>query len=142
MATKTRKKKTWIEKRDTAKPSQVKVSENGFADIKPGQMMLLPSAVQIDEFIRAMPRGRTIELKDLRLALAAEKGAEMSCPVVTGIHLRVVAEAAYEELKQGKPLSAITPIWRAIGPKTKTLKKLSYDYGFILEQREHEGVLD
>lgn len=142
MASKTRTKKTWIEKRDTAKPSEVKVSENGFADIKPGQMMLLPSAVQIDDFIRAMPSGKTIELKDLRLALASDRGAEMSCPVVTGIHLRVVAEAAHEELEQGKSLSEITPIWRAIGPKTKTLKKLTYDYGFILEQREREGIVD
>ena len=135
-------KKTWIEKRDTAKPSQVKVSENGFADIKPGQMMLLPSTQQIDTYIRNMPEGETIELKDLRLALASDMGAEMSCPVVTGLHLRVVAEAAYEELTQGKSLSEITPIWRAIGPKAKTLKKLSYDYDFILEQREREGIRD
>lgn len=135
-------KKTWIEKRDTGKPSQVKVSENGFADIKPGQMMLLPSARQIDSYIRNMPKGDTIELKALRLALAADRGAEMSCPVVTGIHLRVVAEAAYEELIQGKALNEITPIWRAIGPETKTLKKLSYDYGFILDQRAIEGITD
>ena len=104
--------------------------------------MLLPSTQQIDAFIRARPKGSHIDLKDLRLELAAEKGAEMSCPVVTGIHLRVVAEAAYEELERGKTLSEITPIWRAIGPKTKTLKKLSYDYDFILEQRALENITD
>lgn len=136
------KKKSWIEKRDGGKPSQVKECPNGFADIKPGQIMLLPSARQIDDFLRARPKGSHIDLKELRIALAEEKGAEISCPVVTGIHLRVVAEAAHEEIEAGKPLSEITPIWRAIGPKTKTLKKLSYDYTFILEQREREGISD
>ena len=133
-------KKTWIEKRDGGKPSTVKECPNGFADIKPGEIMLLPSANHIDTFIRNLPSGTAIELPELRAALAAESGAMKSCPVVTGIHLRVVAEAAYEDLEQGKSLSEITPIWRAIGPKTKTLKKLSYDYGFILEQREREGI--
>lgn len=133
-----KRRKTWVEKRDGGKPSEVRECPNGFADIKPGQIMLIPSARQIDDFIRKIPKGETIDLKDLRLALAKEKGAEIACPVVTGIHLRVVAEAVHEELEAGKPMSDITPIWRAIGPKTKTLKKLSYDYDFILEQRELE----
>ena len=137
-----KQKKTWVEKRDGGKPSEVKECPNGFADIKPGQMMLIPSARQIDNFIRNRPAGTHIELKDLRLALARAKGAEISCPVVTGIHLRVVAEAAHEELEAGKALPEITPIWRAIGPKTKTLKKLSFDYGFILEQRVLEGIAE
>lgn len=135
-------KKSWVEKRDGGKPSEVKECANGFADIKPGQIMLIPSAKLIDTYIRNIPEGDHTNLTDMRRNLAKAKGAEMSCPVVTGIHLRVVAEAAYEEMEAGISISKITPIWRAIGPKTKTLKKLSYDYDFILDQRTSEGIVD
>lgn len=133
-------KKTWIEKRESGVEPKVKVCENGFADIQPGQMMLLPSSAQIDRYIRAIPKGESRDLSTIRHELAQDSGAEMSCPVVTGICLRIVAEAAYEDMQKGAGLSDITPLWRAIGPKTKTLKKLSFDPAFILEQREREGI--
>lgn len=120
----------------------VKECTNGFADIKPGQMMLLPSASDIAAFITDMPRGQSTDLNSLRVEMAKAAGAEMSCPVVTGIHLRVVAEAAHEELERGAALSEITPVWRVIGPKTTTLKKLSFDPAYILDQRELEGIVD
>jgi len=102
--------------------------------------MLIPSAVQVDNYIRNIPSGRTANVKDIRIDLAKASGAEISCPVVTGIQLRVVAEAANEDLQAGANLSEITPIWRVIDPKTPTLKKLSYDTDFIMMMRKQEGL--
>ena len=42
--------------------------------------------------------------------LAHWHNADVTCPLVTGIFLRIVAEAAEEERLAGK--SAITPYWR------------------------------
>ena len=36
----------------------------------------------------------------------------MTCPLVTGIFLRIVAEAAEEDARGGKP--EITPYWRVV----------------------------
>jgi len=102
--------------------------------------MLIPSAVQVDNYIRNIPSGRTANVKDIRIDQAKASGAEISCPVVTGIQLRVVAEAANEDLQAGANLSEVIPIWRVIGPKTPTLKKLSYDTDFIMMMRKQEGL--
>ncbi|MER9305283.1 hypothetical protein NKJ06_29290 [Mesorhizobium sp. M0293] len=48
-------------------------------------------------------------LRALRTPLAIEHGAEVTCPVTIGYHLRTVAEAANEDLERGMTLSDIAP---------------------------------
>ena len=55
--------------------------------------MLLTTAQDVAAILRAVPRGRQLDMKTLRADLARKHGAEIACPVVTGIHLRSVAEA-------------------------------------------------
>ena len=43
-----------------------------------------------------------------------EHGAEVTCPVTIGYHLRTVAEAAHEALERGAALADITPFWRVL----------------------------
>jgi hypothetical protein len=47
------------------------------------------------------------------------------CPVTTAIYLRVVAEAALQELAAGKAIDEVTPFWRVVTPDTKVAAKLS-----------------
>ena len=104
-------------------------------------MMLIPSAKLVDEFIRTIPQGQGMDVKVFRKELAAKYGAEVSCPVTTGFHLRTVAEAAYEAYDQGMELDEITPFWRVLSEKAPTTKKLSFGGEFVSKQRQREGLL-
>ena len=74
--------------------------------------MLIPAPSDMEKLIRRIPRGKVMKLGDLRDALARAAGATLACPLVTGIFLRVIAEASAEKVRAGK--SRITPVWRVI----------------------------
>ena len=133
-------KKTWAEKLDAGKPYEVKPAPITIAGMQAGTMMLVPTARIVDTFIRSIPEGVSIHVKSLRRALADLYGAEVTCPITTGFHLKTVAEAAFEAFQQGAPLSEITPIWRVLDAQTPTTKRLSYDPAFIINQRAREGL--
>ncbi len=76
----------------------------------------------------------------MRNDLAIEYQADKTCPVTSGIFLRIVSEAAYEELKSGKKIDTVTPFWRIVDPKSKLAGKLECGIEFIKEQRDKEGV--
>lgn len=134
------KGKTWAQKIEHAKPHEVKVNENGFADIPPGSTMLIATPRIIDEYVRQIPKGKEVSLQTMRKDLAAEFQAEYTCPVTTGIFLRIVAEAAHEQFTKGKPLSNIAPFWRVIDEKSTIGKKVSFGSDFIVAQRKKEGL--
>ncbi len=117
---------------------QVEVSTKDFAGIKAGQRMLIPTPQLIDAYIRQIPKGQRVDMATLRQDLALEHGAEVTCPLTTGIFLRIVAEAAYEAYENGKPAKAITPFWRVIDEKSTTAKKLSFGTAFLKEQQQIE----
>lgn len=116
-------KKTWEEKLNTAKAHYVKRLNKNIAGMKAGQMMLIPSALLIDGFIKAIPYGKIHSTIALRQQLAQQHNADITCPIATGFAMRIVAEAAFEKFNAGSSLSKITPIWRAIDKDSKTLKK-------------------
>ena len=62
--------------------------------LKKGDLCLLPSARLVDDFIRAIPKGRAVSIPDMRTTLARRHKADGTCPVHLGYHLRTVAEAA------------------------------------------------
>ena len=132
--------KTWTEKLNSSKPHVVKPVPMDIAGMKEGQIMLIPSARLIDDFIRAIPPGTAMDARQMRAGLAAQNGAEVACPITTGILLRIVAEAAWEAHENGTAIDAITPVWRVLGPDAPTLKKISYDPQFLHNQRQREGL--
>jgi alkylated DNA nucleotide flippase Atl1 len=75
-------------------------------------MMLIPTALEVDAMIRKIPRGQVTTLAQIRKHLAHWHNADVTCPLVTGIFLRIVAEAAEEDRLDGK--SNITPFWRVV----------------------------
>jgi hypothetical protein len=132
--------KTWTDKIASGKPHEVKVNEKGFADIPPGSVMLIASPKIVDDYVRQIPKGKSISLQAMRKDLAAEFNAEYTCPVTTGIFLRIVAEAAHEQHAKGKPLKTVTPFWRVIDEKSTIGKKVSFGSDFIKNRRSKEGL--
>jgi hypothetical protein len=104
----------------------------------PGKSMLYPSARLLNDRIRGLPAGETITVRDLRERLAAEHGAEYTCPVTTTRMLRVVAEAANEARANGEPLDGLTPVWRALEKSASALRQLTFDPEWIVAERERE----
>jgi len=129
----------WREKLAGGRAHEVKAAPKRFAGIQAGQLMLIPTPAIVDRYIRSVRPGRFIDSVGLRARLAKRYQAEVSCPLVTGICLRIVAEAAYEAMNDGVPLDKVTPFWRAIDEYSTTAGKLSFDSRFIKVQREHES---
>jgi len=137
----TGKRKTWQEKLHIDKKAEVKKNEFDFADIPAGSKMLIATPLIIDDYIRQIPRGNFTAIKQIRKDLAAEYKAHYTCPVTTGIFIRIVAEAAYEEYEKGKAISKITPFWRALSASSPSAKKLSFGIQFLLDQQKKEGII-
>jgi hypothetical protein len=132
--------KTWTEKLQSSGPHQVKPAPMDIAGMKTGEIMLVPTARQVDEFIRTLPKGKHMDVKTLRLSLAKQHGAQVTCPITTGFHLRTVAEAAFETYQQDGDLEAVTPFWRVLNARAPTVSRLSFDAAFVTEQRQKEGL--
>lgn len=133
---------SWSEKMAGDKPLEVKRAPKDFADIKAGQMMLLTTPRDVADVISAVPKGRQIDMKALRAQLARNAGAEIACPVVTGIHLRTVAEAVGEQLDAGVPARNVVPVWRIVGPRLPIWKKLENGRAAIERLRRDEKLED
>lgn len=134
------KRKSWQEKLRIERQPQIERSDKDFAGIKTGQMMLIPTPMLIDAYIRQIPQGKEVDVATLRKDLAAEYHAEVTCPLTTGIFLRIAAEAAYEEYEAGKSAGRITPFWRVLNERSPAAKKLSFGTDFLREQRLKEGI--
>ena len=65
-----------------------------------------------DALIRAVPEGSVITVSQIRKTLAQKYAADVTCPLVTGIFVRIAAEAAEEDASAGS--ARITPYWRVV----------------------------
>jgi hypothetical protein len=134
------KRKTWAEKLNIDCRPVIEKADKDFAGIKAGQIMLIPTPKIVDAYMRQIPEGTRVGKETIRKDLAAEYHAEITCPLTTGIFIRIAAEAAYEEYKKGQPLNKITPFWRVISEKSPTAKKLTFGTKFLKEQQRKEGI--
>jgi hypothetical protein len=132
-------KKSWLDKLNENKEPKIKRIDIDFADIPAGSNMFIATPKLIDQYINEIGVGKRIDLKTMRKDLAIEHNADYTCPVTTGIFLRIVAEANYEKLQQGKHLEEITPFWRVIEPNSPLAKKRTFGQVFLLEQIEKES---
>jgi len=135
------KRKTWAEKMLSDKKYEVKKNDYDFADIPAGSKMLIATPKIVDDYVRQIPKGHFTDIKQMRRDLAAEYGAEYTCPVTAGIFLRIVAENAYEEYEKGKSINKITPFWRAMSVKSPSAKKLTFGMKFLKDQQKKEGII-
>jgi len=132
--------KSWIEKRDTSKESKVKINAKKFADIPAGTRMLIPTPKIVDDFVKTIPNGCFMNTKDLRNKLAIQYDAAMTCPLVTGIFLRIISEAAYEEYQLDRNIEEITPFWRVVDPDSKLANKLTFGTEFLIQNQANENI--
>src|SRR6266480_685973 len=74
--------------------------------------MLVPSPREVDAFIRTVRQGSVITVSQIRQFLAGKYSADVTCPLTTGIFVRIAAEAAEEDAREGA--ARITPYWRVV----------------------------
>lgn len=101
----------WREKLE--KPQQPKVVQIPPAMSRFGKgTMLIPTPQLVDELIRKVPRGKLLSGGELRRKLSANFKTDVTCPLTTGIFVRISAETAEEDRANGK--RRLTPYWRVI----------------------------
>ena len=115
----------WIEKFNKPYKEKIKKLTFNFADIKKGETMLVSSPSSIAKFIKKIPKGKKKTVVEMRNALAKKAKANKTCPVSTGIFLRIAIEASLEEQSKKKLKKPKLPFWRIIDEKTAIAKKLS-----------------
>ena len=74
--------------------------------------MLIPSPREVDALIRTISKGSLVTVSKMREFLAGKHAANVTCPLTTGIFVRIAAEAAEEDARAGKV--RITPYWRVV----------------------------
>lgn len=74
--------------------------------------MLIPKPLDVDALIRKARKGKLLTVSEIRSKLARDNKVDTACPLTTGIFVRIVAEAAEEDLRDGK--KQVTPYWRVI----------------------------
>ena len=115
--------RTWTEKLNVEKKIKVVRLEKKFTDIPEGSKMLVATPLIVDAYVRKIPKGHSTSFLTMREDLAREYKADKTCPVSTGIFLRISAEAAYENFLLSASDENITPFWRVIDETMKVAKK-------------------
>lgn len=132
-------KRTAREKLAAEKQPKKVVMEKSWAGMQPGQIMLVATPLMVDAYIRDIPHGATKSIPEMRDELAAQQDCAGTCPMSTSIFVRMVAEAALEDLEDGKTICDVSPFWRMISSQDKMTRKLNIDAAWIDEQRALEA---
>jgi len=130
--------KSWAEKMKGAKAPHVAVLERPMAGLKPGARLFIASPLLVERYVRSIPRGQTRDAVTMRAELARQHRADATCPMSTGIFVRIVAEAALEAMDAGEGPDTIAPFWRLVEPDSAAARKLSCGPDFIRTRREME----
>lgn len=132
-------KKTAREKLATKKDLKKVVMDKSWGGMLPGDMMLVATPLMVDAYIRKISHGQTKTIPEMRVDLASQENCAGTCPMSTSIFVRMVADAALEDIADGKAVSQVSPFWRMITSKDKMAKKLAVDPAWIDEQRSLEA---
>jgi hypothetical protein len=74
--------------------------------------MVIAHPLDVNALIRRVRKGSVVTQTLLRERLARKYGADHTCPLTTGIFVRIVSEVAEEDRRAGK--KSITPYWRVL----------------------------
>ncbi len=113
----------------------VKPLDRCFAGHDVGELTHISTPKKINKRIRRTRPATAITIAQLRERLAKSANADFTCPLSTGIFLRIVAEAALEALAAGDSIDEVTPFWRVVEPGSALATKLSCGPKFISQQR-------
>ena len=114
MAKKWTSKKSWRSKLENPPAGLPKVVDGPAKWEKRfgGRKVLVPTPLLVDGLIKKVRKGKVVTVLQIREKLASQFKAEATCPLTTGIFVRIAAEAAEEDLQNGK--KRITPYWRVL----------------------------
>ena len=129
--------KSWLEKFESKSTHDIKIIENDFWGQKAGDRMLIPTPKLIEDYVGQSQKGVFIDPLQMRKDLAAELGADFTCPMTTGIFTRIMAEKNLE--LHGENYQNMTPFWRLVDPKSDLAKKLTCGKEVIQRLRETEN---
>jgi hypothetical protein len=132
--------KTWEEKFNQSKKVVIKTIDRNFADVKIGETLILPTTKIIDEYINAIPKGEQRTIEEFRIETAKRHKVNKTCPVMTNMNLKIVAELSAERLNDKQNSKSISPFWRIIKSTDPIVKKFSFDNSVIQNLRAKEGI--
>jgi len=136
------KKGSWQSKlRDSKGGPKVSVISDKLSKRWGTGTVVIPAPIEVDTYMRQVPRGKLTTINEIRQALAVKHGATIGCPITTGIFAWIAANAAEEQKQQGK--TDITPYWRTL--KMKGMINEKYPGGveaqrLLLEQEGHSVI--
>jgi hypothetical protein len=130
---------SWTTKMSKPRAPKRVLLEADFAGIKAGNMLFVGTPAILDEYVRSVPRGEVRTIERMRREIARRHRCDAMCPVSTAIFLRMVAEAAWEQIESGADTEDVAPFWRVIEPGSTLAKKLRADSRWIAVQREAEA---
>lgn len=81
-------------------------------DLRGRGKMLVPKPLDVDALIRKIRKGKLVTVTQIRERLAKNFYADLTCPMTTGIFIRIAAETAEEDSSRG--IKQITPYWRVL----------------------------
>ncbi len=107
-------RKSWHEKLENPVAGLPKVVDvpDKWVKTMGGRRVLVPTPRMVDDLLRTVPRRKLITIGQIRQRLAQPFQADSTCPLTTGIFLRLSSEAAEEDRQAGQ--KQITPYWRAV----------------------------
>lgn len=130
--------KSWIEKLNSDNPKHGIIKQCPDIWSKQGKFktMLIPEPKKIDAIVQSIPIGKVVTMGHLRTKLAEDAGADMACPMTTGIFLKIVAFAAEENREIG---DYVAPYWRIVKDGGRLNDKFPDGISLHAELLESEG---
>lgn len=124
-----KKRKSWREKLERPQERKIIATPKG--------RMLIPKPTDINEVVKVIEKGKLVTDAQIREYLAKKYGADYTCPMTAGIFLRIVSEAAEEDLKKG--VKEIAPYWRVVRKDGSLIDKFPGGVEAQATRLEEEG---
>jgi hypothetical protein len=102
----------WREKLEKQDHSKIVAIPPAMAKRLGSGTMLIPKPLDVDGLIRKTKKGKLVTVSQIRARLAHDNEVDVTCPLTTGIFIRIAAEAAEEDLQNGG--KHVTPYWRVV----------------------------
>lgn len=103
---------SWREKfQRPAEPRVVEIPPKWAKTLGKGKMLIATPRL-IAALVRNVPRGKLTTTTAIMARLARDHQCAATCPLTTGIFLRIVAEVAEEDAQAGK--TDVIPYWRVL----------------------------
>ena len=132
--------KSWGEKLLGGQPAHVSPMTKAMWGLEKGDKLFIATPAMVRDYMKKIRKGSSRTIVQMRDEFAKAHKADGTCPMTSSIFARIAAEAALEEMEDGKPVEKITPFWRLIDEKSPIAKKLSCGTAFVAKMRRSEGI--